>query len=158
MVETYRPELNIKAVVSVSGNSRSLLSEISRHMFRAAKAAMPVSSGQDNSVHVSGPDGFRRIGRIMKVAPMHTYPDIKLLIDGEWRDAVSGKTIAVSDPATDEIIGAIAHAEKEDLDLALAAAERGFKLWRDTSPSSARRSCARLPISCASARTRSPIS
>ncbi|TZG34586.1 NAD-dependent succinate-semialdehyde dehydrogenase [Agrobacterium sp. B1(2019)] len=65
---------------------------------------------------------------------MHTYPDIKLLIDGEWRDAVSGKTIAVSDPATDEIIGAIAHAEKEDLDLALAAAERGFKLWRDTSP------------------------
>lgn len=43
---------------------------------------------------------------------MHTYPDIKLLIDGEWRDAVSGKTIAVSDPATDEIIGAIAHAEK----------------------------------------------
>ena len=65
---------------------------------------------------------------------MHTYPDIKLLIDGEWRDAVSGKTIAVSDPATDEIIGAIAHAEKEDLDLALAAAERGFKVWRDTSP------------------------
>ena len=36
---------------------------------------------------------------------MHTYPDIKLLIDGEWRDAVSGKTIAVSDPATDEILG-----------------------------------------------------
>ena len=65
---------------------------------------------------------------------MHTYPDIKLLIDGEWRDAVSGKTIAVSDPATDEIIGAIAHAEKEDLDLALAAAERGFRVWRDTSP------------------------
>ncbi|MBB2905959.1 succinate-semialdehyde dehydrogenase/glutarate-semialdehyde dehydrogenase [Rhizobium sp. RAS22] len=77
---------------------------------------------------------MRRIGRIMKVAPMHTYPDIKLLIGGEWRDAVSGKTIAVSDPATDEIIGAIAHAEKEDLDLALTAAERGFKVWRDTSP------------------------
>lgn len=64
---------------------------------------------------------------------MHSYPDIKLLINGEWRDALSGKTIAVSDPATDEIIGAIAHAEKADLDLALDAADKGFKVWRETS-------------------------
>lgn len=64
---------------------------------------------------------------------MHSYPDIKLLINGEWRDALSGKTIAISDPATDEIIGAIAHAEKADLDLALDAAEKGFKVWRETS-------------------------
>jgi succinate-semialdehyde dehydrogenase/glutarate-semialdehyde dehydrogenase len=64
---------------------------------------------------------------------MNTYPDIKLLIDGEWRDALSGKTIAVADPATDEILGNIAHAEKEDLDLALAAADKGFKVWRETS-------------------------
>ncbi len=64
---------------------------------------------------------------------MHSYPDVKLFINGEWRDALSGKTIAVSDPATDEIIGSIAHAEKEDLDLALSAADKGFKVWRDTS-------------------------
>lgn len=64
---------------------------------------------------------------------MHSYPDVKLLINGEWRDALSGKTIAVSDPATDEIIGAIAHAEKADLDLALDAADKGFKVWRETS-------------------------
>lgn len=64
---------------------------------------------------------------------MHSYPDVKLLINGEWRDALSGKTIAVSDPATDEIIGAIAHAEKADLDLALEAADKGFKVWRETS-------------------------
>jgi succinate-semialdehyde dehydrogenase/glutarate-semialdehyde dehydrogenase len=65
---------------------------------------------------------------------MNTYPDVKLFIDGEWRDALSGKTIAVADPATDEILGAIAHASKEDLDLALAAADKGFKIWRDVSP------------------------
>ncbi|XUY26421.1 NAD-dependent succinate-semialdehyde dehydrogenase [Agrobacterium sp. rho-8.1] len=64
---------------------------------------------------------------------MHSYPDIKLLINGEWRDALSGKTIAVSDPATDEILGNIAHAEKADLDLALDAADKGFKVWRETS-------------------------
>lgn len=64
---------------------------------------------------------------------MHSYPDIKLFIAGEWRDAISGKTIPVEDPATQEIIGKIAHAEKADLDLALEAADKGFKIWRDTS-------------------------
>jgi len=65
---------------------------------------------------------------------MYTYPDIQLFINGEWRNAINGETIAVSDPATDEIIGKIAHATKPDLDLALAAADEGFKVWRDTSP------------------------
>ncbi|MCO5731756.1 NAD-dependent succinate-semialdehyde dehydrogenase [Rhizobium sp. SSA_523] len=64
---------------------------------------------------------------------MHSYPDVKLFIAGEWRDAVSGKTIPVEDPATQETIGKIAHAEKADLDLALEAADKGFKQWRDTS-------------------------
>lgn len=64
---------------------------------------------------------------------MHSYPDVKLFIAGEWRDAVGGKTIPVEDPATQEIIGKIAHAEKADLDLALEAADKGFKVWRETS-------------------------
>ena len=63
---------------------------------------------------------------------MHTYPDVKLYIAGEWRDAIQGKTIPVIDPATEEVIGKIAHAEKADLDLALEAADKGFKIWRDT--------------------------
>jgi succinate-semialdehyde dehydrogenase/glutarate-semialdehyde dehydrogenase len=65
---------------------------------------------------------------------MHTYPDVKLFINGEWRDAIAGETIEVTDPATDEVIGKIAHARKADLDLALEAADKGFKIWRDTSP------------------------
>jgi succinate-semialdehyde dehydrogenase/glutarate-semialdehyde dehydrogenase len=64
---------------------------------------------------------------------MQTYPDVKLLINGEWRDAIGGETIPVSDPATEEVIGKIAHARKADLDLALEAADKGFKVWRDTS-------------------------
>jgi succinate-semialdehyde dehydrogenase/glutarate-semialdehyde dehydrogenase len=64
---------------------------------------------------------------------MQTYPDVKLFINGEWRDALAGETIAVSDPATEEVIGKIAHARPADLDLALAAADKGFKVWRDTS-------------------------
>jgi succinate-semialdehyde dehydrogenase/glutarate-semialdehyde dehydrogenase len=61
-----------------------------------------------------------------------TYPDTRLLIDGQWRDALDGRTLGVLNPATDEQIGRVAHASIADLDLALAAAERGFQAWRRT--------------------------
>lgn len=64
---------------------------------------------------------------------MPAYPDVQLLIDGKWCDAVQGQTIPVLDPATEEVIGKVACATKEDLDLALAAAERGFETWRNMS-------------------------
>ena len=54
------------------------------------------------------------------------YSDVQLFIDGAWRPAVSGKTLTVLNPATGEAIGNVAHAEKADLDLALAAAQKGF--------------------------------
>lgn len=62
---------------------------------------------------------------------MPTYPDVKMFIAGEWRDARKGETLPIEDPATEEEIGRLAKATTEDLDEALAAAERGFKLWRD---------------------------
>ena len=62
-----------------------------------------------------------------------TYPDTRLLIDGEWRDAAEGRTIDVVDPATGEVIGKVAHATRPDLDAALAAVDRGFRVWSQTS-------------------------
>ena len=59
-----------------------------------------------------------------------TYTDTQLLIDGEWVDAASGKTIDVVNPATGKPIGKVAHASIADLDRALAAAQRGFEAWR----------------------------
>ena len=59
-----------------------------------------------------------------------SYPDTRLLIDNQWRDAASGKTLDVLNPATGERIGRVAHASTADLDLALAAARRGFDAWR----------------------------
>jgi succinate-semialdehyde dehydrogenase/glutarate-semialdehyde dehydrogenase len=64
---------------------------------------------------------------------MIPYPDVQLYIDGKWRPASDGRTIPVLDPATAGPIGTVAHASREDLDAALAAAERGFRLWRQTS-------------------------
>lgn len=61
------------------------------------------------------------------------YPDTALLIDGVWRSGAAGRTIDVLNPATNERIGTVAHAEIADLDEALAAADRGFRVWRATS-------------------------
>src|SRR5580700_9317614 len=62
------------------------------------------------------------------------YPNVNLFIDGAWRPAASGKTLVVLNPATAEPIGTVAHAEKADLDAALAAAQKGFAAWRKVSP------------------------
>ena len=62
-----------------------------------------------------------------------TYPNVQLFIDGKWRPAASGKTIPVLNPATGEAIGTVAHAERADLDRALAAAAKGFQAWRKVS-------------------------
>lgn len=61
------------------------------------------------------------------------YPDVLLCINGQWRAAADGRTIPVLNPATEEVIGSVAHAGHSDLDAALAAAEKGFAAWRKVS-------------------------
>jgi succinate-semialdehyde dehydrogenase/glutarate-semialdehyde dehydrogenase len=58
------------------------------------------------------------------------YPNVQLFIDGKWRPAASGRTMPVINPATEENVGTVAHADKSDLDEAVAAAEKGFRVWR----------------------------
>ena len=61
------------------------------------------------------------------------YPNTLLHINGQWRAAASGRTLPVVNPANHSQIGAVAFAEKADLDCALEAAEQGFKVWRKVS-------------------------
>jgi succinate-semialdehyde dehydrogenase/glutarate-semialdehyde dehydrogenase len=61
------------------------------------------------------------------------YPTVQLHINGEWRAARSGKSLPVINPATEEVIGAVAHAGTDDLDEALEAAAKGFALWKKVS-------------------------
>ena len=63
---------------------------------------------------------------------MSTYPELGLYIDGRWRK--TAETLPVLDPATEEEIGRLPHADQHDLDDALDAAEKGFQLWRKTPP------------------------
>ena len=48
-----------------------------------------------------------------------TYSDVSMMIDGAWTKGANGRTIAIVNPATEEVIGHVAHAEKSDLDRAL---------------------------------------
>ena len=51
----------------------------------------------------------------------------KLLIDGAWVAAVSGKTFEVRDPSSDQVIAHCAEADAVDVDRAVAAARRAFE-------------------------------
>jgi phenylacetaldehyde dehydrogenase len=51
----------------------------------------------------------------------------KLLINGEWVEARSGRTFATFDPATGEKLTDVAHAEAADVDAAVQAARAAFE-------------------------------
>ncbi|MBL8346220.1 MAG: aldehyde dehydrogenase family protein, partial [Rubrivivax sp.] len=64
--------------------------------------------------------------------PAAGYPDVQLFIAGQWRAGQAGEKLAVKNPATDATLGHVAVARKADLDEALAAAAKGFEVWRKT--------------------------
>ena len=53
----------------------------------------------------------------------------KMYIDGQFTDAISGKTYLTENPATGEIIGEIALGDTEDVDKAVVAAKAAFPEW-----------------------------
>src|SRR5947209_15629243 len=65
------------------------------------------------------------------VKPPKVRPQYPLLINGKWRDSVSGKTFPTLNPATGEVICQVAEGDKADVDLAVKAARKAFEegLW-----------------------------
>lgn len=60
----------------------------------------------------------------------HKAPKVrqtKMLIDGRWCDARSGKTFATYNPATEEKIADVAEGDAADIDLAAKAARKAFE-------------------------------
>lgn len=60
----------------------------------------------------------------------YTAPKVqqtRILIGGEWRDAVSGKTFPTLNPATEEKIADVAEGDAADVDLAVKAARKAFE-------------------------------
>ena len=61
----------------------------------------------------------------------------KLLINGKWVEAASGKTFPTYNPATGEVLANVAAGDKEDVDRAVKAARAAFETgkWARISPS-----------------------
>lgn len=70
----------------------------------------------------------------------------RLLIDGQWRAAAGGGTLDVFEPSTGEPMGAIAAADRQDVDLAVQAARQAFDdgRWSRLSPADRERQLHRL--------------
>ncbi len=51
----------------------------------------------------------------------------KMLINGKWVDAASGKTFATYNPATGEVLAQVAEGDREDIDRAVRAARAAFE-------------------------------
>jgi aldehyde dehydrogenase (NAD+) len=51
----------------------------------------------------------------------------RLLIDGKWVEAVSGRTFDSINPATGEVLAQVAEGDAEDIDRAVKAARRAFE-------------------------------
>ena len=57
----------------------------------------------------------------------------KMLIDGDWVDALDGRVFPVDNPATGEIIAEVPFGSAADVEPAIAAARRALPAWRDAS-------------------------
>src|SRR6202051_2803214 len=53
--------------------------------------------------------------------------DRKMLINGQWEEAVSGKTFATYNPATGEVLARVAEGDREDIDRAVKSARAAFE-------------------------------
>ncbi|MBA3966695.1 MAG: aldehyde dehydrogenase family protein, partial [Nitrospirales bacterium] len=81
----------------------------------------------------------------MATSTERLHPDVqsfvshprKMLINGQWADAQSGKTFSTFNPATGEVIAEVAEGDKPDIDLAVRAARNAFEQgpWRKMTPS-----------------------
>jgi succinate-semialdehyde dehydrogenase/glutarate-semialdehyde dehydrogenase len=64
---------------------------------------------------------------------MTSYDELYLYINGERLKGGDRRTLPIVNPSTEQILGELPLASREDLDRALAAAESGFAAWRKVS-------------------------
>lgn len=58
------------------------------------------------------------------------YPELSLLVDGEWIGAAQRDTLPVANPATGETLGHLPIATAQDVSRAIDSSVRSFRIWR----------------------------
>ena len=62
------------------------------------------------------------------------YDKFGQFINGKWQKSLTGETYEVINPATEEILGKASKASIKEIDLSLKSSEKGFEIWKNTSP------------------------
>lgn len=70
---------------------------------------------------------------VTRAEALKRYPQLGQLIAGEMECGGARSGMEVIDPTTGEALGLVSMATEDDVDRALAAASRGFEVWRKTS-------------------------
>ena len=68
----------------------------------------------------------------MDIDPQEDYPELSLLVAGQWRRQENRDVLPVIDPATKKVVGELPVATAADLDEAVDAAATAFRTWRET--------------------------
>src|SRR6187397_3472307 len=95
---------------------------------RLQESALAAGEGSSRGVRLLPNSAWRRRSMSVSVAQQ------KMFVDGEFVDALSGETMEVLNPATGEVIAEVPRAGEEDVDRAVAAAERAWEAWRQKTP------------------------
>src|SRR5665213_246706 len=69
---------------------------------------------------------------------------LRNFVDGGYVDTEAGVSSGIVDPSTGEVYATAPVSEAADVDLAMRAAERGFEVWRDATPSARQRALLRI--------------
>jgi succinate-semialdehyde dehydrogenase/glutarate-semialdehyde dehydrogenase len=68
----------------------------------------------------------------LDIDPAQDYPELSLLVAGQWRRGEGRDVLPVTDPATKSVVGELPVATTADLDEALESAAAAFTTWRTT--------------------------
>src|SRR6202162_6240808 len=70
-------------------------------------------------------------------ATSYISKDRRMLINGKWVEAASGKTFPTYNPATGEVLARVAEGDREDIERAVKAARAAFETgpWSKMTPS-----------------------
>lgn len=102
----------------------------------AQQALTSRQNGQPNGTlgAYTGTGATRKDGSSMDVQSIIDKVNTGLFIDGQWRDAETGDTIDVINPATGKVIAKVADGSEKDAQDAIEAAGRAQKSWAATPP------------------------
>ena len=101
---------------------------IFRSRFPPAALHSALRCGKTPRQH-SNRGGLMSVAEFPLLAPVKNYISTprKLLIDGQWVAAQSGRTFETVNPATGDVLATVAEGDKADIDLAVKAARRAFE-------------------------------